>query len=114
MGKPEINQIATYDLYGRIARRHCRYAGLDWGRHADDLISLVREAALRLLAEIAAGDPNALACVPEIEASLFVRSHSAIRSYADSAGVPGVKRGQRAIVRHQRRIHEAGIEPASR
>ena len=113
MGKPEINEIASDDLYSRIARRYCRYAGLDWGRHADDLISMVKAEALRLLAEIAAGDPDALACVSDIEASLFVRCHSAIRAYADSVGLPVVKRGQRALVRHQRRIHEAGVEPAS-
>ncbi|MHB1718045.1 MAG: helix-turn-helix domain-containing protein [Acidimicrobiales bacterium] len=111
--------IATDDLCGRIAHRHCRYAGLDWGRDADDLISLVREAELSLLADIAAGDKDALACVPGFEAGLFTRGHSAIRAYADSvavtgvSGYTGVKRRQRALVQHQRRIQESGVEPLS-
>lgn len=111
--------VVTDDLCARVAQRHCRYPGLDWSRDADDLVSLVRETEIAILAGIASGDEDALACVPGFESALFVRGRSAIRSYADSvaatgiSGYTGVRRRQHALIQHQRDIQAAGIDPLS-
>jgi len=111
--------VLTDDLCSRVAHRHCRYTGLDWAQDSDDLIELVLEVELQMLNSIAAGDPRALDCIPTWEAAVFVRGHSAIRSYADSpavtgiSGYTGVKRRQRALEQHRRAIQAALHEPLS-
>lgn len=111
--------VASDELCARVARRHARYAGLDWGRDADDLISIVRETALKMLHRIADGDPTAEAFISGWESALFVRGRSAIREYADSAACTGVSgctatvRRQRSLDQHRQLLQNALHEPVS-
>lgn len=91
-----INEFirSNRDLFRRIAERNLRYRGLRF-QDIEDLVSIVATTAARMY-DLACGEMEY-----GWKAELYVRSHSAIRAYAESSAVDGIA-GRTAGKRRER------------